>query len=177
MHKLPHVPAFFRYYCLFVSVMLRHLFFPVILRLDRSILKRDNRSRRQIARSSRAMTERGKRRKMMLRGGAGNDVFCCHTLAPFLSPSFCRLTCQVRLDRSIRRNGDGSKEIARSSRAMTLKESNRAMITKESNRETKTKESSRETRKQTGLRQKRRDSLIKTKTPFCSDIPVKPECD
>ena len=28
MHKLPHVPAFFRYYCLFVSVMLRHLFFP-----------------------------------------------------------------------------------------------------------------------------------------------------
>jgi len=40
-----------------------------------------------------------------------------------------------------------------------------------------TKESSRETRKQTGQRQKRRDSLIKTKTPFCSDIPVKPECD
>ncbi len=87
------------------------------------------------------------------------------------------LTRRVRLDRSIRRNGDGSKEIARSSRAMTLKESNRAMITKESNRETKTKESSRETRKQTGQRQKRRDSLIKTKTPFCSDIPVKPECD
>ena len=84
---------------------------------------------------------------------------------------------RVRLDRSIRRNGDGSKEIARSSRAMTLKESNRAMITKESNRETKTKESSRETRKQTGQRQKRRDSLIKTKTPFCSDIPVKPDCD
>lgn len=65
----------------------------------------------------------------------------------------------IRLDWSIRRNGDGSKEIARSSRAMTLKES------------------SRETRKQTGQRQKRRDSLIKTKTPFCSDIPVKPECD
>ena len=37
MHKLPHAPAFFRYYCLFVSVMLRHLFFPVILRLDRGI--------------------------------------------------------------------------------------------------------------------------------------------
>lgn len=74
----------------------------------------------------------------------------------------------IRLDWSIRRNGDGSKEIARSSRAMTLKESNR---------ETKTKESSRETRKQTGQRQKRRDSPIKTKTPFCSDIPVKPECD
>ena len=87
------------------------------------------------------------------------------------------LTRRVRLDRSIRRNGDGSKEIARSSRAMTLKESNRAMITKKSNRETKTKESSRETRKQTGQRQKRRDSPIKTKTPFCSDIPVKPECD
>ena len=87
------------------------------------------------------------------------------------------LTRRVRLDRSIRRNGDGSKEIARSSRAMTLKESNRAMITKESNRETKTKESSRETRKQTGQRQKRRNSPIKTKTPFCSDIPVKPECD
>ncbi len=67
--------------------------------------------------------------------------------------------------------------IARSSRAMTLKESNRAMITKKSNRETKTKESSRETRKQTGQRQKRRNSPIKTKTPFCSDIPVKPECD
>ena len=31
-------------------------FVVVILRLDRSILKRDNRSRRQIARSSRAMT-------------------------------------------------------------------------------------------------------------------------
>lgn len=52
-----------------------------------------------------------------------------------------------------------SKEIARSSRAMTLKKSNR------------------ETRKQTGQRQKRRNSPIKTKTPFCSDIPVKPECD
>lgn len=84
---------------------------------------------------------------------------------------------RMRLDRGIRRNGDGGKEIARSSRAMTLKESNRAMITKESNRETKTKESSRETRKQTGQRQKRRDNPIKTKTPFCSDIPVKPECD
>ena len=87
------------------------------------------------------------------------------------------LTRRVQPDRSIRRNGDGGKEIARSSRAMTLKESNRAMITKKSNRETKTKESSRETRKQTGQRQKRRDSPIKTKTPFCSDIPVKPECD
>ena len=69
------------------------------------------------------------------------------------------LTRRMRLDRSIRRNGDGGKEIARSSRAMTLKKS------------------SRETRKQTGQRQKRRDSPIKTKTPFCSDIPVKPECD
>ncbi len=78
------------------------------------------------------------------------------------------LTRRMRLDRSIRRNGDGGKEIARSSRAMTLKKSNR---------ETKTKESSRETRKQTGQRQKRRNSPIKTKTPFCSDIPVKPECD
>lgn len=57
------------------------------------------------------------------------------------------LTRRVRLDRSIRRNGDGSKEIARSSRAMTLKESNR---------ETKTKESSRETRKQTGQRPKKK---------------------
>ena len=39
-------------------------FVVVILRLDRSILKRDNRSRRQIARSSRAMTEREERREM-----------------------------------------------------------------------------------------------------------------
>ena len=83
----------------------------------------------------------------------------------FPSPAGCGLT------------GAPSIWIARSSRAMTLKESNRAMITKKSNRETKTKESSRETRKQTGQRQKRRNSPIKTKTPFCSDIPVKPECD
>ena len=48
-------------------------FVVVILRLDRSILKRDNRSRRQIARSSRTMTEREERRKMMLRG-AGDDI-------------------------------------------------------------------------------------------------------
>ncbi len=69
------------------------IFHPVMFRLDRSILKRDNRSRRQIARSSRAMTERGKyramtergeRREMMLRGAgddrerrSGNDVEGC----------------------------------------------------------------------------------------------------
>ena len=61
--------------------------------------------------------------------------------------------------RRVRLTGTSPIQFARSSRAMTLKES------------------SRETRKQTGQRQKRRDSPIKTKTPFCSDIPVKPECD
>ena len=40
-------------------------FVVVILRLDRSILKRDNRSRRQIARSSQAIAERGKCQKMI----------------------------------------------------------------------------------------------------------------
>lgn len=55
----------------------------------------------------------------------------------------------IRLDWSIRRNGDGSKEIARSSRAMTLKKSNR------------------ETRKQTGQRPKKEETApLKRKHPF-----------
>ena len=71
-------------------------FFPVILRLDRSILKRDN--RRQIARSSRAMTERGKRRKMMLRGVLAMTFFVVILWHPFYlrhfvaSPARCGLT-------------------------------------------------------------------------------------
>ena len=48
MHKLPHAPAFFRYYCLLVSVMLR---------LGRGI-RRNGGGGKGIARSSRAMTER-----------------------------------------------------------------------------------------------------------------------
>ena len=98
MHKLPHAPAFFRYYCLFGSVMLRHLFFPVILRLDRSILKRDNRNRRQIARSSRAIAERGKCQKMillfhpvMLRLDRGISIHLSHPPS-IASPARCGLT-------------------------------------------------------------------------------------
>ena len=83
---------------LFHPVILRHLFFPVILRLDRSILKRDNRSRRQITRSSRAMTERGKCQKMillfhpvMLRLDRGISIHLSHPPS-IATPARCGLT-------------------------------------------------------------------------------------
>ena len=61
----------------------------------------------------------------------------------------------IRLDWSIRRNGD-----------CPIKSVNDIKEIKSGN-----KEANRAAAK------KRRDSPIKTKTPFCSDIPVKPECD
>ena len=73
-------------------------FFPVILRLDRSILKRDNRNCRQIARSSRAIAERGKCQKMillfhpvMLRLDRGISIHLSHPPS-IASPARCGLT-------------------------------------------------------------------------------------